>query len=106
MRGLVSYGFLAPPNVLIVSCLVGALIALLWRRIRIAIVLASSLCLYAAANPAFSSYVTQQLETEAPNEADFSKAEAIVVLGADMQFSEAAMPERLGPLSLERLIFV
>ena len=56
MRNLVGYGFLAPPTFLIVLCLVGALLLLVWRRVGTAIVLASSLCLFVAATPALSSH--------------------------------------------------
>jgi hypothetical protein len=48
MRSLVSYGFLAPPALFITLCLVGAVTALVWWRIGIAIVLVSTLCLYVA----------------------------------------------------------
>jgi hypothetical protein len=81
MRSLVSYGFLAPPALFITLSLVGAVTALVWWRIGIAIVLVSTLCLYVAATPAFSSYLAYQLETEIPENVDFSDAGAIVVLG-------------------------
>ena len=64
MRSLVSYGFLAPPVLFITLCLVGALITVVWWRIGIAIVLVSTLCLYVAATPAFSSYLAYQLESD------------------------------------------
>src|SRR4051812_29965655 len=51
MRNLISYGFLAPPNVLIVLCIAGALLSLVWRRVGIIVVLVSSFSLYASATP-------------------------------------------------------
>jgi uncharacterized SAM-binding protein YcdF (DUF218 family) len=63
------------------------------------------LCAFVAATPAFSSYLTHELETEIPLMTDFSQAQAIVVLGADVQSEDGPMSDRLGPLSLERLLF-
>jgi uncharacterized SAM-binding protein YcdF (DUF218 family) len=104
MRSLASYGFLAPPALFITLCLVGAVTALVWWRIGIAIVLVSTLCLYVAATPAFSSYVAYQLETEIPENVDFSDAGAIVVLGADVRSGGGRDSDRIGPASLERLV--
>ena len=104
MRSLVSYGFLAPPALFITLCLVGAVTALVWWRIGIAIVLVSTLCLYVAATPAFSSYLAYQLETEIPENVDFSDAGAIVVLGADVRSGGGRDSDRIGPASLERLV--
>src|SRR5215471_17343598 len=105
MRSLVSYGFLAPPVLFITLCLIGAFIAVLWRRIGFAIVLVSSLCLYVAATPAFSSYLVYRLQTEIPEHVDFTDAGAIVVLGADVRSGDGRNPDRIGPASLERLVF-
>src|SRR6478609_10575382 len=55
IRNLIGYGFLAPQNVLIVLCLVGALLSLVWQRIGIRLVLISSFSLFVSATPAFSS---------------------------------------------------
>ena len=104
MRSLVSYGFLAPPALFITLCLVGAVTALVWWRIGIAMVLASTLCLYIAATPAFSSYLAYQLETQIPEDLDFSDAGAIVVLGADVRSGDGRDSDRIGPASLERLV--
>jgi uncharacterized SAM-binding protein YcdF (DUF218 family) len=106
MRSLVSSGFLAPPVIFITSCLLGAVVTLVWRRIGFTIVLGSSACLFVAATPAFSTYLTHQLESEIPDNTEFGDAEAIVVFGADVRAGDGATPDRLGPLSLDRLIFV
>lgn len=99
-----SYGFLAPPVLFISLCLVGAATALVCRRIGIAVVLGSTLCLYVAATPAFSSHLACQLETEIPENVDFSGAEAIMVLGADVRRGDGRNSDRIGPASLERLV--
>src|SRR5436190_7362951 len=102
MRNLVSYGFLAPPALFITLCLVGAVTALVWWRIGIAIVLVLTLCLCVAATPAYSSYLAYQLETEIPENVDFS--DAGVVLGADVRSGGGRDSDRIGPASLERLV--
>jgi uncharacterized SAM-binding protein YcdF (DUF218 family) len=106
MTSLVSFGILAPPTVFIVLSLAGALIALVWWRMGIALVLVSSLCLYAAATPALSSYLLQRVEAALPPGADLGAAQAIIVLGGDVRSGDGAgIPDRLGPLALERVAF-
>lgn len=108
MEALFSYGVLAPPGVFIVLSLAGALLALRWRRMGIALALASSLALYAAATPAVSSSLLRQIETGLPDAVDprdLAGAEAIVVLGGDVRRGDGdAIPDRLGPISLERVV--
>jgi len=106
MASLVSFGVLAPPTIFIVLSLIGALIALVWRRSGIGLALASSLFLYAAATPALSSYLLQRVESALPQNVDLSAAQAIVVLGGDVRGGDGVdTPDRLGPLSLERMVF-
>src|SRR5690349_21095058 len=106
MASVFSFGFLAPPTIFISLCLAGALVALVWRRTGVALVLASSLCLYAAATPALSSYLLQRVEARLPRNADLGAAQAIIVLGGDVRRGDGAdLPDRLGPLSLERVAF-
>jgi len=83
---------------------VGAIAALLWRRFGITVVLVSTLCLFVAATPAFSSYLAYQLETQIPSDVGFTDAEAIVVLGADVRRGDGRNSDRIGPASLERLV--
>lgn len=104
MRGLIGYGFLAPPNVLIVLCLVGALSSLVWRRIGMILVLVSSFSLYVAATPAFSSYLLRCIELKTPESKNLNIAQAIAVLGVDVRRGHNIISERLGPQSLERLV--
>ena len=106
MSSYVSYGFLAPPTLFITLCLVGGLLALLWRRVGIGVVLVASLCLFVLASPAASSYLLQRLEAEVPDSPDFTSAKAIVVLGGDQRIGDGTdIPDTLGPLSLERLVW-
>jgi uncharacterized SAM-binding protein YcdF (DUF218 family) len=100
-----SFGILAPPTIFIVLCLVGALIAVMWRRAGIALALASSLCLYVAATPALSSYLLWQVESALPQNVDLGDAQAIVVLGGDVHVGNGGdIPDTLGALSLERVV--
>ncbi len=103
MTSIVSFGFLSPPTIFIVLSLAGALIALLWWRMGIVLVLVSSLCLYAAATPALSSYLLRRVEAALPRNADLDTAQAIIVLGGDVRPGGADIPDRLGPLSIERM---
>jgi uncharacterized SAM-binding protein YcdF (DUF218 family) len=106
MSSYLSYGLLAPPTLFITLCLLGALLMLAWRRIGIAVVLVASLCLFVLATPALSSYLLLQLEAEIPIGRDFAGAQAIVVLGGDQRVGNGAdIPDTLGPLSMERLVF-
>ena len=106
MERLLSHGFLAVPTVFITICLLGALMALRWRGAGIAIVLGASLCLFTAATPALSSYLLHRAEAGLPQAAALDKAQAIVVLGGDVEPGNGAdIPDRLSALSLERVAF-
>jgi uncharacterized SAM-binding protein YcdF (DUF218 family) len=100
-----SFGFLALPTVFISLCLLGALIGLRWRRLGVAVALASSLGLFAAATPALSSYLLRQAETGLPRNADLSRGQAIVVLGGEVRSGNGAdIPDALGPAAIERVV--
>ncbi len=106
MERIVSFGFLAPPTVLITVCVVGALIALKWRALGLALVLAASLMLFAVATPAVASWLLRWAESGVPSQVDFAGAQAIVVLGSEVRLGNGAdIPDRLGPQSYERLAF-
>jgi uncharacterized SAM-binding protein YcdF (DUF218 family) len=106
LASLFSFGIFALPTIFIALSLAGALMALVWRRGGIALALASSLCLYVAATPAVSSYLLQRVESALPPNIDLGAAQAIVVLGGDVRSGDGAdIPDRLGPLSLERVVF-
>ncbi len=106
MERIVSFGFLAPPTILITLCVVGALIALRWRLAGLAVVLIASLALFACATPAVSSWLLRRAETGVPRQVDFQGAQAIVVLGAGVRRGNGAdIPDRLNARSIERLAF-
>ncbi|HEX3861400.1 MAG TPA: YdcF family protein [Stellaceae bacterium] len=102
----VSSGVLSPPALFITLALAGALLALVWRRGGIALVLLSSLCLYACATPALSTWLLRQVEGPISPPPDFHAAQAIIVLGGDVRYGDnAGIPDVLGPLSLERVAY-
>jgi uncharacterized SAM-binding protein YcdF (DUF218 family) len=106
MERLVSFGFLAPPTVLITLCVIGALLALKWRLVGLGLVLASSLALFAVATPAVSSWLLRRAEAGVPRQVDFAGAQAIVVLGGGARLGDGAeIPDRLQARSYERLAF-
>jgi uncharacterized SAM-binding protein YcdF (DUF218 family) len=105
MERLVSFGFLALPTVFITLSLVGALLALMWRRTGIGLAVLSSLCLYAAATPALSSFLLREIEAQLPQDVDLAGAQAIVVLGGEVRLGNRGdIPDRLGAQSLERVV--
>jgi uncharacterized SAM-binding protein YcdF (DUF218 family) len=104
MQHFFSFGFLALPTVFITLSVVGALIALGWRRVGAAVVLVSSLCLFAASTPALSSLLMGQAEAGLPRDVKFQGAQAIVVLAAGVRLGNGAeIPDRLGLRAFERL---
>jgi uncharacterized SAM-binding protein YcdF (DUF218 family) len=104
MDSLFSYGFLAPPTVFITLALLGALVALRWRRLGIGLALGSSLSLFAASTAVVSSFLLARVEAALPNDVDFAAAQAIVVLGGDVHVGDGGeVRDELGPLSLERV---
>jgi uncharacterized SAM-binding protein YcdF (DUF218 family) len=106
MEGILSFGFLAVPTVFISLCLVGSVMAVAGWRGGVALTLASSACLFVAATPAFSSFLLQCVEAQLPRDVDLRQAQAIVVLGGDVQLGNGRdVPTRLGGWSEERLIF-
>lgn len=105
MFDLISYGALAPPAVFILLTLLGTLLALVWWRIGSAIALAACLCLYVLATPAASSWLMRAAEAGVPDNPDFSSAQAIVVLGADLRPGADGEPASLGPYSMERVVY-
>ncbi len=105
MSSLVSYGFLAPPTIFIVLCLLGPLVALVYRRAGLSVALVSGACLFAAATPALASYLLRQVEAGIPEDADLAVAQAIVVLGDDLRVARGSDHDELGPASLQRVVY-
>lgn len=100
-----SYSFLMPPTVLIVVCLAAALIALWRSRIGIGMMLCGGVLLYVSAMPATAGLLLRQLEAGVPDDPDPRGAQAIVVLGGDLDFGNGRdVPDRVGPLTLQRLV--
>lgn len=105
MRDMIGYGILAPPNLLIILCLVGSISALVWQQ-RMAIVIASaaSFGLFVLATPAFSSCLLVWLEADIPANVDFSAAQAIVIPCADFRSGHGGADDGPGPQSVQRLM--
>ena len=106
MRLLIGYGFLAPPNVLILLCAFGAIATLAWRRAGLLITTVASLSLFVMATPAFSSCLLVWAEGGIPKDDDLSSAQAIVVPCADVRTTHGMTggDGGPGPQSLERLL--
>jgi len=106
MEHLFSFGILAPPTIFIVLNLLGALLALRWRRLGLAVAIISSVSLYALATPALSSSLLRIAEGGVSAPVDFGMAQAIVVLGGDVRPGNGSdIPDELGAMSLERLAY-
>ena len=106
MEQLFSFGILAPPTIFIGLSLLGALLALRWRRLGLAVAIASGFCLYALATPVLSSGLLRAAENGFPANVDLSAAQAIVVLGGDVRPGNGAdIPDELGAVTLERLVY-
>ena len=105
MERALAYGVLAPPTILIALSLLGALLAPRWPRTGIGLAAASSLCLFVAATPVVATGLLSWIEAGLPPDTDFSAAQAIVVLGGDIQHGNGRdRPDTLGVLSLERVV--
>jgi len=92
--------------ILVALCLIGALLIPLWRGAGVALVLASSLSLFVLSTPAASSVLLRWAEAGQPPIGDLTKAQAIVVLGGALVPGDGAgIPDVLGAVSLERVVF-
>src|ERR1700747_1195243 len=106
MYDLISYGFLTPPAVLILLCLLGGLLALVWRGFGITLVILAAAALFVLATPVASSWLLVQVEAGLPKAQELRAAPAIVVLGGDAHLGDGkAAPDSLGPLSFERVLY-
>jgi uncharacterized SAM-binding protein YcdF (DUF218 family) len=107
MSDLISYGFLTPPAVLILVSAAAAWLTLWNPRLGIAIGIVTTSLLYLAALPVVSTRMLQEVEvTTPPPPADFSTAQAIVVLGGGVHKGDGdKVPDTLGVWTLERVVF-
>lgn len=102
-----SYSCLIPPNLFIVLTIVG--VALAWRRTRLGLAVATvgAVLLYLAATPLAAYGLLWSVEALAgamPALASAAPPGAIVVLSGDYRRSATpGEPDRVGPLTLERL---
>ena len=106
MADLISYGFLAPPTVLIVISALAAWWTLWHPRPGIALVIVATSLLFLASIPGLSALMLQQEEMEFPLKPNFAAAQAIVVLGAGIRVGDGdRIPDTLSALSVQRLDF-
>jgi len=106
MPDLISYGFLAPPTVLILVSAMAAWFTLWHPRLGIATAIVTGTLLYLAAVPAVSTRMLQGVEVKVSPKPDFSAAQAIVVLGGGVHAGDGGqVPDTLGTESLERAVF-
>lgn len=102
MSGL-SFSFLMPPTVLIALCPLAALLALRYPRQGTKLVLALTLLLYVSAMPVCAEALSRLLAGQAPTDTSLKDAQAIVVLGAGIRVGDGDAPDRLDPLSIQRV---
>jgi uncharacterized SAM-binding protein YcdF (DUF218 family) len=106
MFGLISYEFLVPPTVLILLSAAAAWLTLWHPRLGIALAIIATSLLYLAALPVVAARMLEDVEIKPPDKADFSGAQAIVVLGGGVHRGDGdKVPDTLGPWTLERLDF-
>ncbi len=103
----ISYSSLIPPNLFILLTSLGILLA--WRRARLGLVVATvgTTFLYLAAMPVVANCLIWSVEALAgviPNLPSDASPGAIIVLSGDYhQSDKPGEPDRVGPLTLERL---
>jgi uncharacterized SAM-binding protein YcdF (DUF218 family) len=104
MSHFISLGFLTPPAVFIWLTLVGIWLSFSRAPLGLIIALVSGLCLYATSMPLVGSFLLERIEAKIPDHVDFSKAQAIVVLGGGVRRGEVGMRDSLDPISLDRVV--
>lgn len=92
-----------PPTILIALCPLAALFALWYPRQGTRLVLACTLLLYVSSMPVVAGTLLGLLAVEAPSDASLQDAQAIVVLGAGIRVGDGKTPDRLDPLSIQRV---
>ncbi len=100
-----SYSFLSPPMLFIVTAVLGIAAAARGQRFGFVIAFASLACFYALATPLLSDGLIAALLRQVPaGQVGNEPAAAIIVLGADEHASaDRPADDRLGALSLERV---
>jgi uncharacterized SAM-binding protein YcdF (DUF218 family) len=99
-----SFSFVMPPSIFIALCLLAALAALRWHRLGAVLMLVGSFCLYLSATPFVAAALFHALETQVPEHADLTGAEAIVVLSAGAHAGNGQdILDTLDGLTLERM---
>lgn len=101
-----SYSALMPPMCFLIATPIGAIIAFRWRRTGLALVLLSSLALFALCTQFVAERLLAAAESAAPppTTAALASAQAIAVLSGDVYHGKpGGVPDDVGLLTLERL---
>ena len=105
MADFFSIDFLVPPAVLILLAVVSAWATLFRPHVGVAFAIIATTLLYLAALPVIATAMIEEVEIKTPAKPDFSKAQAIVVLGGGIHPGDGEkVPDTLGPWSLERVV--
>jgi uncharacterized SAM-binding protein YcdF (DUF218 family) len=107
LLGSLSFSFLMPPMIFIVSSLFGLAVSWRWRRTGLAVAAISVLLLYACSTPLVSSSLLALAAAEPMPEADTPPPEpqAIVLVTADARWGRSpGERDEPGPLTLERIV--
>jgi uncharacterized SAM-binding protein YcdF (DUF218 family) len=85
MREILSYSFLMPPTIFILTGLSGGMLALRRPRLGIRVALASNILIYLLATPVASKFLLHLLVEPTPAHVDLTTAQAIVIFSADIR---------------------
>jgi uncharacterized SAM-binding protein YcdF (DUF218 family) len=103
--GSLSFSFLMPPMIFIVSSLVGLIVSWRWRRTGFAVAAISILLIYACSTPLISSSLLALTAAQPMLRASTEEPQAIVLVTADARWANSpAERDEPGPLTLERIV--
>jgi uncharacterized SAM-binding protein YcdF (DUF218 family) len=106
LLGPLSFSFLMPPMIFIVSSLLGLVASWRWRRTGLAVSAISILFLYACSTPLVSSSLLALAAAQPmPRAGTPPEPQAIVLVTADARWANSpAERDEPGPLTLERIV--
>jgi uncharacterized SAM-binding protein YcdF (DUF218 family) len=104
--GSLSFSFLMPPMIFIVSSLLGLIVSWRWRRTGFTLATISILLIYACSTPLVSSFLLARAAGEPMARAGAGEGpQAIVLVTADARWgSSTGERDEPGPLTLERIV--
>jgi uncharacterized SAM-binding protein YcdF (DUF218 family) len=104
--GSLSFSFLMPPMIFIVSSLLGLVVSWRWRRTGFAVAGISMLLIYACSTPLVSSsLLALTAAQQMPRAGAAEEPQAIVLVTADARWANSPTERgEPGPLTLERIV--